>query len=90
VTSFQCHQAAIGAARNLKGHFHMIDSNNQPISKIPSHIAYHVRNREGGKGFWTRIGSAWAHKDGHGFNIQLESAPIDGRITLRVASEKIE
>jgi len=49
-----------------------------------------VRNREGGKGFWTRIGSAWAHKDDNGFNIQLESAPIDGRITLRVASEKVE
>jgi hypothetical protein len=41
-----------------------------------------------GKGFWTRIGSAWAHKDGNGFNIQLESTPIDGHITLRVASEK--
>jgi hypothetical protein len=40
------------------------------------------------KGFWTRIGSAWAHKDGNGFNIQLESTPIDGHITLRVASEK--
>jgi hypothetical protein len=69
----------------------MTDSNNnQPASKTPTHIAYHVRNREGGKGFWTRIGSAWAHKDGNGFNIQLESAPIDGRITLRVASEKVE
>jgi hypothetical protein len=32
--------------------------------------------------------SAWAHKDGNGFNIQLESAPIDGHITLRIASEK--
>jgi hypothetical protein len=69
----------------------MIDStNNQPASKTPSHIAYHVRHREGGKGFWTRIGSAWAHKDGNGFNIQLESMPVDGRITLRDASEKAE
>ena len=69
----------------------MTDStNNQPASKSPTHIAYHVRNREGGKGFWTRIGSAWAHTDGNGFNIQLESSPIDGRITLRVASEKSE
>jgi hypothetical protein len=69
----------------------MTDStNNQPVSKTPTHIAYHVRNREGGKGFWTRIGSAWAHKDGNGFNIQLETMPIDGRITLRDASEKAE
>jgi hypothetical protein len=67
----------------------MTDSNNsQPASKSPTHIAYHVRNREGGKGFWTRIGSAWAHKDSNGFNIQLESTPIDGHITLRIASEK--
>jgi hypothetical protein len=67
----------------------MTDStNNQPASKSPSHIVYHVRNREGGEGFWTRIGAAWAHADGNGFNIQIETVPLDGRITLRVASEK--
>lgn len=66
----------------------MTDTNTQPASKMPTHVAYHVRNREGGKGFWTRIGSAWAHKDGKGFNIQLESTPIDGHITIRIASEK--
>ena len=59
-------------------------------SKSPSHIAYQVRDREGGKGFWTRIGSAWQHKDGKGFNVQLECVPLDGRITLRVVSEKKE
>jgi hypothetical protein len=57
-------------------------------SKSPSHVAYQVRDREGKKGFWTRIGSAWAHADGQGFNIQLEVVPLDGRITLRVASEQ--
>jgi hypothetical protein len=56
-------------------------------SKAPSHIVYQVRDREGGKGFFTRIGAAWPHKDGKGFNIQIESVPLDGRITLRVASE---
>ncbi|MGB7769332.1 MAG: hypothetical protein WBN22_10840 [Verrucomicrobiia bacterium] len=65
-------------------------TNNQPASKTPTHIAYHVRNREGGKGFWTRIGSAWQHADSNGFNIQLETMPINGRIALRVASEKAE
>jgi hypothetical protein len=49
-----------------------------------------VRNREGGEGYWTRIGAAWAHKNGNGFNIQLETVPLDGRITLRIASEKSE
>jgi hypothetical protein len=59
-------------------------------TKAPSHIAYSVRDREGGKSFWTRIGSAWANRDGKGFNIQLECVPLDGRISLRVASEKKE
>jgi len=58
--------------------------------KTPSHIAYHVRDREGGKGFFTRIGAAWQHKDGKGFNVQLDCVPLDGRISLRVASEKKE
>lgn len=65
-------------------------NNETANSKAPSHIAYQVRDREGKKSFWTRIGSAWAHQDGKGFNIQLEVVPLDGRITLRVASEKKE
>ncbi len=69
----------------------MTDTNNnqQPATgKSPSHAAYQVRDREGGKSVWTRIGSAWAHGDGKGFNCQLEVVPLDGRIVLRVASEK--
>ncbi|MDX2119017.1 MAG: hypothetical protein SFY96_12620 [Planctomycetota bacterium] len=61
---------------------------NTTASKAPSHIAYHVRDREGRKGFWTRIGSVWTHADGSGFNIQLDAVPLDGRITIRVATEK--
>lgn len=57
-------------------------------AKLPSHVAYQVRDREGQKAFWTRIGTAWAHADAKGFNIQLEALPLDGRIVLRVASEK--
>jgi len=57
-------------------------------SNTPSHYAYTVRKREGDKGFWTRIGSAWTHNDGNGFNLQLETVPLDGRVTLRIASEK--
>ena len=63
-------------------------TNETTTSKAPSHVAYQVRDREGQKGFWTRIGSAWAHGDGKGFNVQLDVVPLDGRITLRVATEK--
>lgn len=59
----------------------MTDANNN--SNTPSHIAYQVRDRENQKGVWTRIGSAWPHKDGKGFNIQVEAVPLDGRISLR-------
>ena len=68
----------------------MSDTNTEKAStsKSPSHVAYQVRDNKAGKGYWTRIGSAWAHADGNGFNIQLECTPLDGRVTLRVASEK--
>lgn len=70
----------------------MTDSNKTKpaTSKIPTHTAYHVRDRECGESFWTRIGSAWAHADGKGFNILVETVPLDGRISLRVPSEKSE
>jgi hypothetical protein len=57
--------------------------------KSPSHIAHHVRDRgEGKDAIWTRIGAAWAHADGKGFNVQIDLAPLDGRITLRVPEPK--
>ena len=65
-------------------------TNETTASKAPTHVAYQVRDLANNKSFWTRIGSAWAHKDGNGFNIQLECVPLDGRITLRVASDKKE
>lgn len=59
-------------------------------SKSPTHVAYQVREREDKKAIWTRIGAAWAHSDNQGFSVQIESVPLDGRITLRVASETKE
>ena len=66
----------------------MSDTETQTATgKAPTHIAYQVRETSQ-KGFWTRIGAAWAHKDGKGFNIQLDSIPLDGKISLRVVSEE--
>jgi hypothetical protein len=46
-----------------------------------------IEDREGPNGkeaFWLRIGAAWAHKDGKGFNLQLSALPANGgRIVLR-------
>ena len=45
-------------------------------------LAWHVANK-GDKGFWTRIGAAWFHRDRKGLSLQLEVVPINGRIVLR-------
>jgi hypothetical protein len=52
-------------------------------AKAPAYHAYAVRDREGKKAVWTRIGSAWKHADGRGLSIQLDAVPLDGRISLR-------
>jgi hypothetical protein len=56
-------------------------------SNAPTHAAYHIREVNEGKDFWTRIGSAWTHKDGKGFTVQLDALPVDGRLTLRQSEE---
>lgn len=56
-------------------------------SKSPSHVAYRVQERNGNS-YWTKIGSVWQHADKSGFNVQLECVPLDGRVTLRVITEK--
>jgi hypothetical protein len=64
----------------------MTNTDTQTSGKSPSHIAYQV-SKGGQKSYWTRIGIAFAHKDNKGFNIVLESLPIDGKITIREVSE---
>lgn len=61
-------------------------------SKKPTHIAYTVRDYTDADGkpnsAWSRIGAAWAHNDLNGVSIVLDAIPVNGRINLRVASEK--
>lgn len=64
----------------------MTTNDTAPASKAPTHTAYHVRDGKD-KGFFTRIGAAWPHKDGKGFNVQLDVAPLDGKIVLRLNTE---
>ena len=54
--------------------------------KRPTHTAYTVRDYETRgerKSDWTRIGIAWAHKDGGGFDVILDAVPVNGRIATR-------
>ncbi len=41
---------------------------------------YTVKEREGKDNIWTRIGAAFPHKNGFGFNIRLNALPTDGDI----------
>lgn len=48
----------------------------------PSHAVYVVEG-EGESAFWTKIGAAWMHEDGEGYNIQLTAMPLNGRLVVR-------
>ncbi|MCA9190014.1 MAG: hypothetical protein KDA99_30525 [Planctomycetales bacterium] len=63
-------------------------TNESTSNKRPTHTAYQVRDNDGGRAFWIRIGSTWARNDGNGFNLQIDAVPLDGRVVLRVAGEK--
>jgi hypothetical protein len=56
----------------------------------PTHGVFYVREgKNGGKGFWTRIGAAWMHDDSKGLNIMLDLIPAgDGKIVVRVDEPK--
>jgi hypothetical protein len=70
----------------------MTTENNTTKSTKPAFIAYQVRNGkdEQSDGFWNRVGAAFPHADGKGYTVLLDAIPLDGKITLRVPSEKKE
>lgn len=51
-------------------------------SNRPSHAVYVVEG-EGRDAFWTKVGSAWQHDDGEGFNLSLTALPLSGRLVVR-------
>jgi len=60
-------------------------------NSAPTHNVFTVEDR--GKDedpFWLKIGAAWAHKDGKGFNITLSALPLDNRLVLREPTEDDE
>ena len=53
-------------------------------SNRPSHIVWQVidAKRQGEKSIFRRIGAIWPNRDGTGFNMALEAAPLVGRIAI--------
>jgi hypothetical protein len=61
-------------------------------SKKPTHRAFIVKSftDKAGKekSRWLDIGSVWTHRDGKGFDVNLEALPTDGRIVIRLDEPK--
>ncbi len=54
---------------------------------MPTHNVYVIEG-EGQDAYWTKVGAAWKHNDGDGFNISLTAVPLNGRLVLRTRKEK--
>ena len=65
------------------------------MSGKPKYKVFVVEDREVEEGddndaFWTRVGSAWPHKDGKGLNVVLSALPVGNRLVLREYTAKDE
>jgi len=43
---------------------------------------------DGKEARWTRIGAAWLHQDGKGFNLRCNAIPLQGRLVARAYTPK--
>ena len=54
-----------------------------PSQRLYAYTVREFDTADGKKGrAWTRIGVAFPHKDGTGFNVEVHSFPLDGRLVL--------
>lgn len=44
--------------------------------------------KDGGKAWFTKVGTMWPAKNGEGFTIVLDANPIDGKLIVRVPLPK--
>lgn len=44
--------------------------------------------KDGGKSWFTKVGTMWPAKSGDGFTIMLDANPIDGKLIVRVPLPK--
>ena len=65
-----------------------MDTNHKPDFNVYT-VTEYTKGREK-KARWTRVGVAFAHEDGEGFNLHLDALPVDGKLVLRVPKEKEE
>jgi len=48
------------------------------------YVAYTVTGQRSARdrGFWTKVGVMFPHKNGEGFTLQLDALPLDGKVVL--------
>lgn len=56
----------------------------------PSFTAYQVKTDRDEKSHFTKVGAAFPHKDGKGHTVTLDAVPVDGKIVLRSAKERLK
>ena len=57
-------------------------------SRRPDLLAYTVKPiGDGKKAAWSKLGAAWAHRDGKGFYVRMDALPLDGKVVLREAAD---
>jgi len=69
----------------------MAKNTSKPASETTRYTAYTVREFERNgdtERDWMRIGVAFPHEDGKGFNLSLHAVPIDGKVVLRLHEPK--
>ena len=65
---------------------HTVDK--APGLKRPLMLAYTVKPIDDGRNsIWSKIGAAWSHKDGQGFEVRMDAVPVDGQIVLRAVKD---
>jgi hypothetical protein len=65
----------------------------KPASDVTRFTAYTVREFERNgetECDWMRIGVAFPHEDGKGFNLALHAIPVDGKVVVRLFEPKDE
>jgi hypothetical protein len=50
--------------------------------KGPTYVAYAVRERDGSKDVWTRIGAVFKHDKSDGFTLLLDALPVGRKVVL--------
>jgi hypothetical protein len=58
-------------------------------SKKPTHEVFIVEEYGEDQSVWTKVGAAWPHKNGQGFNLQLKPGlAVSGKIIVWPVKEK--